>query len=114
MRTVRVPFRQAGSPPTVESWQLNGAEGPIELPEEHANWDPTIDIEVSRKINVDGARLRDECSLVDDARVRLLAGWQSENGRSKEFPWRYDLRLPSSFEGTIELRIPGAKIATSV
>ncbi len=114
MRDVRVPFRQSATPAQMEAWLLKTADGFVELPEDNANWDPTIDIEVSRKIVIDGVRLRDECALVDDARIRLLAGWHSENGRTKHFPWRYDLRLPDRFDGTIDFRIPGTDIATSV
>lgn len=114
MRDVRVPFRQAVAPAEMAAWQHKSGEVAIELPPHHENWDPTIDLEVSRTIVVDGARLRDESALVDDVQVRLLAGWHSENARTKSFPWSYDLRLPNRFEGTIEFRIPGADIATSV
>jgi hypothetical protein len=114
MRDVRVPFRQAVAPAEMTAWQLKSGDAAIELPDHHENWDPTVDLEVSRKITVDGARLRDECALVDDVRLRLLGGWHSENARTKHFPWRYDLRLPNRFEGTIEFRIPGAEVATSI
>lgn len=114
MRDVRVPFRQAVTPAEMGPWQFKIGDATIDLPENHENWDPTIDLDVSRKIIVDGSRLRDESALVDDVRVRLLAGWHSENARTKHFPWRYDLRLPNRFEGTVEFRIPGADVATSV
>jgi len=96
------------------AWQLKRGDTAIELPPHLENWDPSVDLEVSRKIVVDGARLRDESALIDGVQLRLLAGWHSEGARTKHFPWRYDLRLPNRFEGTIEFRIPGAEIATSV
>lgn len=114
MRDVRVPFRQAIAPATMEEWLLTTEDGQIELPEEHPSWDPSVDILVARKIVVDGARLRDECALVDDAHVRLVAGWQSDNGRTRCFPWRHDIRLPDRFEGRVELQVPGGDLATSV
>ena len=111
MRDIRVPYRQARSPATFDAWRVKVEEGTAVLPEAHSNWDPSVDLEVSRTTRLDGARLRDECALPEGAVVRLLAGWQSENGRSKNFPWRHDLLLPGEFHGTIDLRISGARTA---
>lgn len=114
MRDVRIPFRQSPGTAGMGPWQYTTADGLVDMPDEHPYWDATSDVDVSRSVVVDGVSLRDSCSLVDDARVRLLAGWHSENGRSKHFPWTYDLRLPSRFEGTIAFRVPATEIATSV
>lgn len=114
MREVRLPYLQASEGREPSRWQLRQGDVEVQLGEDHPGWDPSIDVELTRRLVVEGERLREECALGADARVRLLAGWYSENGRSKCFPWRYDLSVSDRFEGTIQLRVPGAELATSV
>lgn len=113
-RDIRLPFRQAVAPATLGKWQLRVGEAEIELAEEHPAWDPTVDIQVSRNVVLDSEKLRMECGLGSQASIRLVAGWQCDGARAKQFPWHADLRAPARFEGTVSLHIPGRMVATSV
>jgi len=111
---VRLPFLQALAPAQLGTWRLRVGDEEIELPEEHPAWDPTVDIDVSRNVVLDTETLRAECGLGNHASVRLVAGWQCESARAKQFPWRCDLRAPARFEGLVSVHVPGSMIASSV
>jgi hypothetical protein len=92
--------------------ELGGGFSP--LPEQHPGWDPATNLSLRRRVFIDGARVREQCGLGGDARVRLVVGWRSEAARDKAYPYRHDLSLPASFEGTVGLDVLGSRLAASV
>ncbi|MEV6306044.1 hypothetical protein AB0M02_41990 [Actinoplanes sp. NPDC051861] len=59
-----------------EPWQLFDGQEWSALPDEIDGWDPGTDLEVARRVRVDGGRLRDETGL-DLADVVLAVSWTS-------------------------------------
>lgn len=113
-REIRVPFLRTLSPGTLEPWQLGSGDHATMLPEEHLAWDPTIDLEVSRRVAIDTRRLVDDCALGSNAAVRIVGGWECESSRARHYPWRSELKVPARFDGSVAFTIPGALLASSV
>lgn len=112
--TVRFPYRMASDSSGAESWQLVEGARRIPLPERHPAWDASVDVRVGRRLVVDGRQLLERTGLRDGSRVRLVAGYDCETARTRDFPFTQDLTLPSHFEGDVEFTVPASELARSV
>ena len=114
MRAVQLPYLQCTTAATAEPWMLHGEGEPTPLPEAHPAWDPSVDVRVSRRIEFDGEAFMRATGLGRGSRIRLVAGFECEHARSRSFPWRRNVALPSGFEGQLEVVAPASRLAQSL
>lgn len=114
MRATRLPYRTCSTASRLEPWLLVDAGNANPLPELHPAWDPSVDLQVTRNVVFDGRAFGEGTGLADGAKIRLVAGFDCEPARSRQFPWSHDIVLPSGFEGTLRLSIPASQLAAHV
>jgi hypothetical protein len=113
LRVVRVPYLRT-TPARLQPWEIKVGADFAPLPEQHPGWDATVDLHLRRHVFIDGAKVREQSGLGADATVRLVAGWRSELAREKCLPYRHGLSPAGNFEGTVDLQVPGSRLAASV
>lgn len=114
MRSVRLPYHQCSTAVVLQPWLLHGEGDPVPLPEVHPAWDSNVDVRVLRSLEFDGDRFMRETGLGKGSRIRLVAGYECEHARSRSFPWRRSVALPSSFKGTLDVTARASRLAHSV
>lgn len=114
MRAVHLPYTQCASAARMGEWVWHSEGDAKALPEVHPAWDASVDVRVSRTLHFDGEHFMRGAGLGQGARVRLVAGFECEHARSRSFPWRRNVALPSSFEGSLEVTAHASRLACSV
>lgn len=114
MRAVQVPYLQSIDAGSIGPWELHLEGGSAPLPEFHPAWDAGVDVRVSCSLALDGERFMRETGLAQGSSVRLVAGYECEQARSRSFPWRRSIALPSGFSGSVEFVAPAERLAHSM
>ena len=97
-------------------WQLHVRGEPVELQSFVEGWDPSVDLEFRRTIQMDPAMVRETTGLGRASKVRLLAGWYCDATRSRCFTSELDVSLRDDDPLDIEVscEVAGRDVAVSI
>jgi hypothetical protein len=111
MANAAYPYRQATSDAVrADVWFIEAAGKRQPLDSYVPEWDYNTDLQLSCEVAVDAEAVRSQTQLPADAPLALTVSWFSKTTFLRDIAYRRELQDPS-FAGTIEVRLPGQRLA---